>query len=255
MIIQARAQKNDDFFSRYDTRPWLSPDLSPCWDGFYFIFNWNHVNWRHPTETSLLFLPSADKVGAKLRPPACRRHKDEGQRGRSEPPQQSVKLCGRSTPLPSLFHFLHPRHKLPPRTPPPSSSTSSSTKDKQRVGVMPRSSPPSGAACLCQDVSLHIVMKGVIKVTAGWNAASLRLDSSSRLSLRVAFTSSACPPSRRRSPAKSTTLFIMIIIIIGTVTTTVSVLYCSKQAVASMVAICDRCINWPFTVKSRWLWI
>lgn len=32
-------------------------------------------------------------------------------------------------------------------------------------------SPPSGAACLCQDVSLHIVMKGVIKVTAGWKVA------------------------------------------------------------------------------------
>lgn len=32
-------------------------------------------------------------------------------------------------------------------------------------------SPPSGTACLCQDVSLHIVMKGVIKVTAGWNVA------------------------------------------------------------------------------------
>lgn len=32
-------------------------------------------------------------------------------------------------------------------------------------------SPPSGAACCCQDVSLHIVMKGVIKVTAGWNVA------------------------------------------------------------------------------------
>lgn len=45
------------------------------------------------------------------------------------------------------------------------------TKDKQRVGMVMCPSPPSGAACLCQDVSRHIVMKGVIKVTAGWSAA------------------------------------------------------------------------------------
>lgn len=45
------------------------------------------------------------------------------------------------------------------------------TKDEQRVGMVMCPSPPSGAACLCQDVSRHIVMKGVIKVTAGWSVA------------------------------------------------------------------------------------
>ena len=45
-------------------------------------------------------------------------------------------------------------------------------------------SPPSGAAWLCQDVSLHIVMKGVIKVTAGWNVAC----SSSSLSLSLSYS-------------------------------------------------------------------
>lgn len=54
-------------------------------------------------------------------------------------------------------------------------------------------SPPSGAACLCQDVSLHIVMKGVIKVTAGWNVAC----SSSSLSLFLSLTLSVSlsPPA------------------------------------------------------------
>lgn len=45
------------------------------------------------------------------------------------------------------------------------------TKDEWRVGMELCPSPPSGAACLCQDVSRHIVMKGVIKVTAGWSVA------------------------------------------------------------------------------------
>lgn len=52
-------------------------------------------------------------------------------------------------------------------------------------------------------------MKGVIKVTAGWNAASLHLDSFSRLSLRVAFTSSVCPLSYCRLSVNPQTLFII----------------------------------------------
>lgn len=70
-----------------------------------------------PMETSVFLLPTADKVGAKLRPPACQSHKDEGQRGHSLSLQQSVKLCGRPTPSTSLFYFLHPCHKLPLHTP------------------------------------------------------------------------------------------------------------------------------------------
>lgn len=75
----------------------------------------------------------------------------------------SVKLCADTT--------IGPSFSLLPQLP----SRCQSRKDEQRVGMVLCPSPPSGAACLCQDVSLHIVMKGVIKVTAGWNVA----DSSS----------------------------------------------------------------------------
>lgn len=55
-------------------------------------------------------------------------------------------------------------------------------------------SPPSGAAWLCQDVSLHIVMKGVIKVTAGWNGASSPpLPPSPLVSLITVSRSTYCP--------------------------------------------------------------
>lgn len=56
-------------------------------------------------------------------------------------------------------------------SPPQAPSHCPSTKDEWRVGMVMCPSPPSGAACLCQDVSRHIVMKGVIKVTAGWSVA------------------------------------------------------------------------------------
>lgn len=99
------------------------------------------------------------KVGPEFRPPAVKAQ-GQGRQSRAEP-VQCQSSCAQTQLLP--LPFLSLTHNFLLAAP--------STKDKQRVGMVLCPSPPSGAACLCQDVSLHIVMKGVIKVTAGWNAA------------------------------------------------------------------------------------
>ena len=86
------------------------------------------------------------------------KHKDEG--SLAELSQSSV---SQAVPQRKCHPFLYFPSELPSRC--------QSRKDEQRVGIVLCPSPPSGAACPCQDVSLHIVMKGVIKVTAGWNGA------------------------------------------------------------------------------------
>lgn len=85
--------------------------------------------------------------------------------GRGQPCRAEPLQCQSSCAPMQLLSC--PRLSCPPSLP----SCRPFAKDKRRVGGMLRPSPPSGAACLCQDVSLHIVMKGVIKVTACWNGA------------------------------------------------------------------------------------
>lgn len=90
--------------------------------------------------------------------PLLREHKDEG--SLTEMSQSSY---GQAVHEETAVLFLSLLFKLPSRC------QSSKAQQRQRMVLCP--SPPSGAACCCQDFSLHIVMKGVIKVTAGWNVA------------------------------------------------------------------------------------
>lgn len=92
---------------------------------FVTAFNWNHVNWHHPTEMSFFFssllLTRSGQSWDRL---PVRGTRTKGTVATLSL-QQSVKLCGRPTPLPSFSHFLHLHHKLPlphsraPHPPPP----------------------------------------------------------------------------------------------------------------------------------------
>lgn len=101
------------------------------------------------------------KVGAKAVTPPPSEHKDEG--SRAELSRCSVSQAAHPCNFcPVPVSPAHPRFRL--------AAPSQRTRGGWGGGML-RPSPPSGAACLCQDVSLHIVMKGVIKVTACWNGA------------------------------------------------------------------------------------
>lgn len=100
------------------------------------------------------------KIGATALTPRTVRAQGRGQPCRAE------RLRCQSSCAP-MQRLCRPRLSCPASLP----SCRPFAKDKWRVGRMWCPSPPSGAACLCQDVSLHIVMKGVIKVTACWNGA------------------------------------------------------------------------------------
>ena len=149
-------------------------------------------SWGNCTEVGVgVFVPHTaaqvswyGKVGPECGPPAVK-EQGQGQPRRAEP-VQCQSSCAPTQLLPFPFSSQYPQ--LPP--PPPRCP---STKDEWRVGMGLGPSPPSGAACLCQDVTLHIVMKGAIKVTAGWNGACCPpLSSSPTLSLSLVSRSTYC---------------------------------------------------------------
>lgn len=115
---------------------WRPKSGSPTMEAFGFWYGKGRLEFRTPAVTA----------------------QGQGQSCRAEPVQCQSTSTG-TTSVPSFPFLLMPPYWC------------QSEKDGWRVGKALCPSPPSGAAYLCQDVSLHIVMKGVIKVTAAWSVA------------------------------------------------------------------------------------